>query len=371
MAVGINVVKEDIENLMVQVQLTGLTAGTKYDVYRLQVRYLGDDDNDVPQYDRDLPDRRAFWSAVAHRVGWTAPAATATFRDFECPRRPTQYFVVLTSAIAPYEYNWENGDYPLSRGVLASQVIHWNRDLDLYEHGGPDEVGHLLIRSTQDLAKYVSLCVVDIPDFRYQARGTELAVMGRQYPVYIADTREARRGSVTVKVDTLGQYDDLRSIVFPASGRIRPVIFNTMHDPTMLLDDLRCVPLDISVEPITQRDADLRYVHLDFVEVDPTEPLVARSGDNDTLVNAPQANFSISDHSPRRDQWITLTDTSTGQYDSWDWSIERGSNNRPSKYFTQGPHRIRWSSRGEKTIKLRVYGSGAGAHVRSKTITVH
>ena len=40
MAVGINVVQDDLETLFVQVQLSGMTAGTRYDVHRLQVRFL-------------------------------------------------------------------------------------------------------------------------------------------------------------------------------------------------------------------------------------------------------------------------------------------------------------------------------------------
>jgi len=373
MVVGINVTQDDVETLFVEVQLTGLTAGTRYDVMRLQLRYLGDDDTGNPIYERELPDRRALWSSVAHRVGWVAPAATATFRDYECPMRPTVWFVVATAQVGPAEWDWAGGDYPVSRGVLGAQVVHFDRELEQAMEAGPHEKGHVLVRSTSELGLYVTSCVVDIPEMKYTARGTELAVLGRQYPVYIADTREARRGSLTLLTRDLGQYDDLRRIVFPADGRIRPVIFNSGSDATMLLDDLRVVPLDVSIEQVTQTTADFRYIHIDFVEVDPTTPLVHRTGDNDDLVNKPVANFTISDTTPARNQWVTLADTSTGQFDSWEWTIGH-SNNQVGKFYTKGPHKVRWTRRGRFTIKLRVYGSitgTGGAHTRSKTVTVH
>jgi hypothetical protein len=377
MAIGLTVVKETLETLFVQLNLSGLTPGTKYDLMRLQLRYLGEDDLGVPVYQRELPDRKALWSAVAHRVGWTAPAATATVRDYESPRRATQWFLVPSSAIGPYEYTTWATPYPVSRGVLAPTIVHFNYELQQAGEGVPMK-GGVTVRSTADLSKYVTACVVDLDELKYTARGTELAVMGSQYPIFVADTREARRGSIVLKVDDLGDYNDLRSIVFPSTGAIRPVIFNAGSEPTMLLDDMRVIPLDVTIEQATHSDPSLRYVRIDFVETDPSAPLTKRIGDNDDLINAPVANFTISDTTPASGEWITLTDTSTGQYDSWDWTISSASSNRVSKFYTKGPHKVRWTGRGKKVIKLRVYGAvvdangkTAGAHTRTKTITVH
>ena len=96
-------------------------------MYRLQVQHVHDDpDTGQPVYNRELPDSAAVcWSSVAHRVGWQPAAANANFRrTFECPRRPTRYFIVETDLTAPFEYDWDNGNYPLSRGVLSDDVVH-------------------------------------------------------------------------------------------------------------------------------------------------------------------------------------------------------------------------------------------------------
>lgn len=374
MVVAIDVVKDDLDTLFVEVALTGLTPGTKYDVFRLTLRYLGDNDTGAPVYEREIPDRAALWRAVGHRVGWTAPAAAATFRDYEVSLRPTVYYVCASSAEGPHEYEDWGTPYPVARGVLDDEVIHFNRDLDLAVDGPEvSDEGHVIIRSTEELNKYLSLCLVDMDGPKYTARGTEHAVLGSQYPVYVADTREARRGSLTVMVRDLGAYNDLRSIVFPPTGRIRPVIFNSGGDNTLLLDDMVVIPLDVAVEQVTAQSLASRYVHVDYVEIDARAALTQRSGDNDTMVNAPVANFTISDTTPAVHQWVTLTDTSTGLYDEWDWTIERGyeTDNRVGKFYGPGPHVIRWGNRGKKTIKLRVGGSGAGHHTRYKTATVH
>lgn len=371
--VAIDVVKDDLETLFVAVNLTGLTAGTKYDVLRLQLRYTGKDDAGARQYERELPDRRELWSSVAHRVGWTAPAASASFRDFECPKRPTVYFVVASSAVSPAEWDFADGNYPVARGVLDTEVIHFNQDLKDADLDLEPNDGDLLVRSTSELALYVSACVVEMDGPRYIARGTEFPVMGNQFPVYVADSREARRGSVTLLTRNLGELQDLRRIVYPSSGRIRPVIFNSAGEQVLLLDDMRVLPLDIEIEQASTTDPGLRYVHIDYLEVDATKPLISRTGDNDDLVNAPNANFTISDVTPGRNQWVTLTDTSTGQYDSWDWTIGHAtfSSNWIGKFHTKGPHKVYWPHRGIKQLKLRVYGAGAGAHTRVKTVKVH
>jgi hypothetical protein len=373
MAIGLTVVKETWETLYVQLQLTGLTPGTKYDLMRLQIRWVGDDDAGVPQYHRELPDRKALWSAVAHRVGWTAPAATATVKDYDCPLRPTQYFLVPSASVGPFEYtSWET-PYPVSRGVLSPTIVHF-----AYEIKDEGVKGTVVVRSSANLQKFVTACVVDIDELKYTARGTELAVMGSQYPVYVADTREARRGSIVLKVASLGEYNDLRDIVFPNTGAIWPVIFNNASLDAILLDDMKVIPLDVSIEQATHHDVDVRYVRIDFVEIAYSAAILKRSGDNDTLINEPRANFTISDTTPAKGQWITLGDTSTGQFDSWEWSLTNGSNVEGSKLYTRGPHKVRWGSRGKKIIKLRVYGAAidgqghtTGADFLRKTIVVH
>jgi hypothetical protein len=372
MAVGITVIKETWETLFVQVQLTGLTPGVKYDLMRLSYRHVSYDDLGNPVYQRALPDRKAYWSAVAHRVGWTAPAATVNVVDYEAPLNAVKYFIVPSSSVGPFEYtNWAV-PYPLSRGALSADYVHFNNDI---AQQGP---GHILVRSTHDLQKFVQACVVEMDELKYTARGTELQVMGSQYPVYVADTREARRGSVVLRVNDLGEYNDLREIVFPSTGAIWPVIFNNAASPPMLLDDMKVVPLDVSVEQASKGDANLRFVRIDYVEIAAAGPILKRTGDNDTYVNHPKANFSISDTTPARKQWVTLTDTSTGQFDSWDWTIRNAGSNVVSKFYTKGPHKVWWGSRGTKYVKLRVYGAEidglghtAGAAVITKTVVVH
>lgn len=372
MALGIVVEREDLETLFVRLHLSGMTSGDRYDVYRMTWRSLGKDDSGDRVYERELPDRRAIWSAVAHRIGWQAPGANADFRDYETPRRPTRWFVVRSDAIAPFEYDFGDGPYPLSRGALTADLVHFNGELaDLNLDEEPDE-GHVVVRSVHELAHYAECCVVDMEGPTYGARVSEFAVMGSQYPAIVADSREARRGVMTLMTRNLGQLNALRRVVYPANGRIRPFIVNSGGDSTMLLDDMRCLPLDVEVEQATQRNADWRYVHISYAEVDPSAPLIARSGDNDSLVSEPQANFTISDTTPNVNQWITLQDTSSGQGDTWSWELERGheTDNKVGVFYTQGPHRVRWSVRGKKSIKLRFGGSGAGFHTRTKTIQV-
>lgn len=379
MAITIDVTREDLATLFVRVRLTGLSTSQKYDVFRLQLRYLGDDDAGNPVYSRELPDRRGLWRAVAHRVGWQPSASSVNFRDYEVSLRPTVYYVCASAVGGPHEWDFENGRYPVGRGVLDTEVIHFNRDIRRALDAGDNDVpglgqGDILLRSTQELNRWHTACVVDIDSMKYGLRATEHTVLGTEYPVLVADTREARRGSITLKVDTLGQYNEVRGIVYPASGRVRPVILNSGGDATMLIDDSVVIPLDVSVEQATQADADLRFIHIDFLEINPGTALSHRTGDDDALVNEPNAHFSISDTTPRVGQWITLdASSSTGQFDSWDWTIERGreTDNKVGKFYSEGPHKIRFGSRGRKTIKLRIYGSGAGANTRVRTITVH
>lgn len=373
MVVGITVTREDVETLFVRVALSGLVSGVRYDVMRLQLRYLGKDDTGTRIYERELPDRRGLWSSVAHRVGWEFADTTASFRDFECPKRPTQYFVVRSDLVGPAEWDFGDGPYPISRGVLDDTVIHFNQDIRDLNLGRDPAVGDLLVRSVSELAHYTEACLVAMDGPTYTARANEIAVMGSQYPVVVSDSREARRGSVTLLTRDLGHYNALRRIVFPESGRIRPFMLHSGGDAALLLDDMRCIPLDVSIEQTTEQNADYRYVSIDYVEIDGSAPLIKRVGDNDRLTTPPEANFSISDTTPAKGQWVTLTDTSTGQGDTWDWTIERGTetDNKIGKFYTHGPHKVRWARRGTKTIKLRFGGSGEGFHTRTKTVTVH
>jgi len=369
MAIGISITKEDLETLTTRVALSGLTAGTRYDVHRVQYRYLGKDDAGVRQYERELPDRRALWSSVGHRVGWEAPGTTATFRDYECPKRPTKYFVVQTDLVSPHEWDFGDGKYPMSTGALSTELVHWNGDLaDIFAE--PDK-GSILVRSVHELAHYAETCLVEMDGPTYTARVNELAVMGNEYPVIISDTREARRGSLTLMTRNLGQYNALRRIVFPASGLIRPVLLQGGGDATLLLDDMRIIPLDVEIEQTTEVNPDYRYVTIDYVEADPSAPLVARAGDNDSLTSPPVAQFTVVPVTTlTAGHWITLTDTSTGSGDDWEWTVDGAQDNKVGKFYTQGPHKVRYAARGTYTIKLRFGGSGAGYNTRAKVIEV-
>jgi hypothetical protein len=373
--VSIDVVKEDLETLTVKITLTGLSVGVRYDVMRLQLRGSQKPDG-TRVYERELPDRRALWSSVAHRVGWEASASTHTFRDFECPKRPTKYFVVASESISPHEWDFGDGAYPVSRGVLDDEVVHFNGDLaDLHLEGDQQlDQGHVLVRSVAELAHFADCCVVEMDGPTYTARVEEFAVMGSQYPVIVSDSREARRGRMTLMTRNLGQYNDLRRVVFPESGRITPFVMNSGGDIAMLLDDMRCIPLDVEVEQTTPADADMRYIHIDYVEIDPTEPLIQRVGDNDQLTNPPQANFTITPSNPRAGQVVTLRDTSTGQGDTWEWSVGHPTmDNKVGKFYTSGGadgHQVRWPNPGRKVVKLRFGGSGEGFNTRVRYVTV-
>lgn len=371
---AIAVIREDIETLIVKIHLTGLVVGRRYDVMRLQMRYLGDDDAGTRIYQREIPDRRALWSSLAHRVGWEAPKTEVTFRDFECPMRPTQFYLCESSAIGPFDWDFAAGDYPLTNGVIASTpVVHFNADISALDLDDQPDEGHILVRSVEELAHRADACLVEMTGPKYTARGTEFAVMGSQYPVYVSDSREARRGSVVLLTRDLGQLNDLRRIVYPSSGAIRPFLMQSGGDAALLLDDMRVVPLDVEIEQATPDNADLRFVRIDYVEVDNSAPLIARIGDNDDLVDPPEAAFTFSDTTPAKHQWITLSDTSTGQGDTWEWTIERGyeTDNRVGKFWGPGPHKVFWGARGRRSVKLRFGSPATGFHTRTKTVTVH
>jgi hypothetical protein len=360
------------EGMIVDCTITGLTAGTSYDVVRLQHRYVGDDpDTGIPEYEREDPDRKALWSSVAHRQNWKVLGTTLKFRDYEAPIRPFRYFIVPTASVGPFEYNWATGvDYPVSRGTLGP-IAHINYVLDNKPRGT------VLIRSTAQLGHWVQTCIQDLPEIKYTARGTELAVLGSQYPVYVADTREARRGSIVFTTNTLGQYNDLRAIVFPSTGKIQRVVFDSLGEESLLLDNMVVMPLDVQVEQASKSSIDLRFITIEYVEVDPSSAAVQRAGDNDDLVAVANANFSISDTTPKTNQVITLTDASYAsdgaQIIKWDWSFERFSGGKSvyGKSYTKGPHKIHFGKKGKHKIKLRVTAQNGSADVVVKTVTVH
>lgn len=369
MAVAITVTNVNAEGLLADVQVTGLTAGTRYDTLRRVYRYTGDDDTGTPTYELWLPDRRSNWSSVAHRVGWPAPVGgTMKFRDYEPDLGPFAYYVVPSASVGPPDWDFTDGDYPLGRGVLDDQVVDINR---LLSEAPPATV---IIRSTAEIGKWVETCLYDIAELHYAARGTEMAVIGSSFPLYVADRREARRGTVTFATNTLGTYHLLREIVWPASGKIAPVILDTIGPTPLLVDTMTCIPLDVSVEQASKSNPDVRFVHVDFVEVSRTTAASLRSGDNDDLVTVPHASFTVSDTTPGVGQWITLTNTSTGQWDTVEWSWSSGSSNRLSHSRALGPIKVKWAGTGRKTVKLRVWGSVAnpkGADVAVRYFTVH
>jgi hypothetical protein len=385
MALGMTVTAEDWQSMHVQVNLTGLTVGTKYDLMRLHLHHTGYNSVGTPLYERWMPDRKTLWSAVAHRVGWTATKTSHSVIDYDVNLTPHQYFIVATSAEGPFEYtNWAV-PYPTSRGYLHPVVTH------LGELLRDEPPGFILLRSTNEPLKFVKVCVVEVDEMKYTARGTELAVMGNQYPVYIADTRQARRGSIVVKITGDGAYNTLRDVVFPNTGAIWPVILQRASWPNPLFEDMKVIPLDVTVEQPTKANPFVRFARIDFVEVDPTSPLLRRTGDNDDAIAVPKANFTLSDTTPARNQWITLTDTSTGQYDQWDWNVPGntaiyatgyafpiiGGTGPGARFQTKGPHQVIWAQAGTYEVSLRVYGTEidaqghtAGSSLLTKKVVV-
>ena len=362
-----------VQGLYVDVTLSGLTPGTRYDLYRMRVNADGEDESGDPVYGRVLPDRKTYWQTVGHRYGWEADAAESVLRDYEPPMRPFSYFLVETSRVGPHDYNWANGDYPLSRGDLGADVVHLSHleQTTLDEYGDPlvdpqDLPGTLILRSTAELGLYTRACLYDLDDIRYTARGTEHPVMGRQYPLYVADTREARRGTLTMITRDVAEYDAVREIVFPQSGRIAPVAVNAGSDNTLLLDDMLTIPLDIDVQQASQSSTQVRFVTVDFVEVDPTTPLVVRAGDNPDPTK-PRADFTRAPVSPQRGQPVVFTDTSTGAVTGWKWDLRAAKGwQGPSG---AGPHRVRYTKTGKVLVKLRVSGPG-GSSVVEKRVKV-
>ena len=281
-----------------------------------------------------------------------------------------------SSSIGPFEHDYKT-NYPLSRGYLCPEVVHLGQ---LLADAPP---GYILLRSTAEPLKFAKVCVVEMDEVKYTARGTELAVMGSQFPVYVADTREARRGSIVVKIKGDGAYSVLRDVVFPSSGAIWPIILQRASWPNPLFEDMKVIPLDVTVEQPSKANPFLRFVRIDFVEIDPTSPLLRRTGDNDDAIALPKASFSMSDTTPARNQWITLTDTSTGQYDQWEWiipgaglpNVSGGAGTARSS--AQGPHQVYWVAKGTYEVSLRVYGTEidvngktAGSSLATKIVKV-
>jgi hypothetical protein len=354
------------ENANCRLTLSGLRAGVRYDVYRMYLNWDDDDDN----YERFVPDRRVRWSVVSHRIGWEAKRSVHSFTDYEPPLRPFRYFVVETSKNAPFEWNWAKGNYPTSRGVFSPNVIHQRRELDALLYDDQLFFGNMRVRSTKQLGEFLDVCVYDMDDLKYTARGTEHAVIGKQFPLYVADTRDSRRGTVTIQTISLEDYEDLRDMVFPASGRISPLWLQTLkEDQWALLDDMLIIPLDITVQQASKFDTDRRYIIMDFVEIDPIQAQPLRVGDNDELITPPDAKFHISDRKIRRRQRTTLTDRSTGQIESWKWKISRAKKGKVNKRYRQGPIRPRWKKAGRYDVKLIVRGPG-GVDTKTRRIRV-
>lgn len=365
MALGMTVTKKSAEHVTSIVTLTGLTVGSRYDVCRLELlRNL--DPEGLPVYERQRPDKKVFWSAVQHRTSWKAPSATVTFNDYETPLLPVQYFVVPTDSIGPFEYDFTGTDYPVTRGYLCPTVVDYWWDLI----GTPAiRQGLVRVRSTAKASVWHDACVVEMGDIKYTARGTELAVMGSQYPVFVGDRRDQRRGSIVLKCDSLAELYELQDIVFPTNGVIRPIIFDSASEPALMVSRMVVIPLDVTVEQATATNAELRYLRIDFVEIDPTAPLWKKTAEN--IVTPADAHFTISDTTPKVLQPITLTDTSTGQYNAWKWSFPFALTGRtdpppviPEVGFPlfqpfpsstkQGPHQIFFKKPGDYAIKLWV-----------------
>jgi hypothetical protein len=383
MALGITVTKKSPEHVTTLVHLTGLIPGTRYDVVRLHLKWHLDT-NGVPVYERRLPDLKEYWSAVQHRTSWEAPATTQDFSDYETPLTPVQYFIVKTDLTGPFEWDFKK-TYPVANGVLCPTVVHYYWSL----RGTPaDTPGMVRIRSTAQASVWHDACVVAMDDIKYTARGTELAVMGNRYPVYVGDVREQRRGSIVVKCESLTELQHLQNIAFPTNGVIRPIIFNSISEPSVMINDMRVIPLDVTVEQATPTNAALRYVHIDFVEIDPTAPLYKKTAEN--IVSPADANFTISDTTPKVGQKIVVTDTSTGQYNGVHWFFPSaymglvstpenpGANSAPFRESVQyGPHEIFYKKAGNFWIKLWVGDRdgddnvNTGADSIKRYITVH
>jgi hypothetical protein len=359
----------ELGDLATIVTVTGLAPGTKYDIHRLVMRRRGTDDGDEGVewvYERQLPDKPVYWSAVAHRVGWTAPTANITFKDYEGPLSPFKYFIVATSLVGPSEFDFTGGNYPVSRGVLSSQVV------DFGDASATLAGCQVMLRSTMEVGLYAFAKVFDL-DLLFHARGTQHPVMGKQYPVFISDTREARAGTLVLATNDVETCDEVRRIVFPVTGQIRPFWINSGSEALGLIDNMAALPLDVRVEQATHADAGLRFVSVDFIEADPTTALVPRGGDDDTQIDYPVAQFTIAPtpttpgHYLAYD-WLTLTDTSTGLYDTIEWNCPG------ALYGIKGSgsvHHVKYARTGIRQIRLRVYGSGAGADTRVKNIHVY
>ena len=151
MAINIATVKSDLEHLSVDIHLTGLNPNTHYDLLRLEMAHAGPDANGNPIYERQIPDRRKYWSAVAHRIGWAPATANPIVHDYECPRRPTKYFIVESALVGPTDFDFTDGNYPVARGFLDNAVVDFNYDLYHYDAVPP---GDLIVRSTHELGKH-------------------------------------------------------------------------------------------------------------------------------------------------------------------------------------------------------------------------
>jgi len=84
----------------------------------------------------------------------------------------------------------------------------------------------------------------------------------------------------------------------------------------------------------------------------------------------PSANFTINKTSvPRNDSTVIITDASYGNIDSWEWNF--GADASPATLSEKGPHKIKYTSVGDKNITLTITkASDIQVFVKEKAINV-
>jgi PKD repeat protein len=85
-----------------------------------------------------------------------------------------------------------------------------------------------------------------------------------------------------------------------------------------------------------------------------------------TLV-APLSNFTYSKVQPCKDETIQFTDSSVGNVSAYVWDF--GSGATPATANTKGPHSVKYSNGGSKTVSLKIT-TGSGDLTRNKTFNV-
>jgi PKD repeat protein len=90
------------------------------------------------------------------------------------------------------------------------------------------------------------------------------------------------------------------------------------------------------------------------------------SSGNCALV-APVSNFTISKNQPCKDEFIQYTDSSVGNVSAYVWNF--GTDATPATANTKGPHLVKYSSGGSKTVSLKIT-TAAGDFTKNKAYTV-